>query len=112
MAGRTAREYRAGPVAAGGKWLSAEDAATYLRLPLNTIYLLVNTGQLPALRFPVRIGREDLDGLVEQCRIKPGALSHLNQYAGGASRPGPPRINNSGVPDRRYGPRLRRTTTP
>ncbi len=43
-------------------------------------------------------------------RIKPGGLSHPNQDAGGASR-GLERITNQGVPDRRYGPWLRRTDT-
>ncbi len=93
-----------------GDWLSAEAAATYLRLPSKTIYALVKAGRLPALRFPVRIRREDLDALLDHCRIKPGELCHLNQYAGGASR-GLPRISNQGLPDRRYGPRLRRTDT-
>lgn len=87
--------------------VSAEDAATYLRLPLNTIYRLVNTGRLPALRFPIRICREDLNGLLEHCRIKPGELSHLNQYAGDACRAGASRINHSGgrtgAPDRDSG---------
>lgn len=42
------------------------------RLPPNNVYGLIQEGKLPALRFPVRIRRRDLDTLFERCRIKPG----------------------------------------
>ena len=70
------------------EWMDAEAAARYLNFHVNTIYQMVRDGRLPALRFPVRIRREDLDTCLERCRIKPGELSHLNQYArGGAETP-------------------------
>jgi len=61
-------------VAEEGEWLDVEAAAEHVRLPVNTIYRMVRDGRLPALRFPVRIRREDLDTLLDRCRIKPGEL--------------------------------------
>ena len=68
-------------VAGEAEWLDAEAAARYFRLPVDTIYRMVRDGQLPALRFPVRIARHDLERLPERCRIKPGELAHLNRHA-------------------------------
>jgi hypothetical protein len=51
---------------------------------------MVRDGRLPALRFPVRTRREDLDTRVEHCRIKPGELAHLSAYARGTKFAGDP----------------------
>jgi excisionase family DNA binding protein len=59
------------------EWLDVEAAARFLNLRPNTIYRLINDGQLPALRFPVRIRREDLEACLERCRILPGELAHF-----------------------------------
>lgn len=56
------------------EWLDVEAAAEHVRLSRTTIYQLVHDGRLPALRFPVRIRRQDLDNILEHCRIKPGEL--------------------------------------
>jgi excisionase family DNA binding protein len=37
------------------QYLDAKTAAIRLNLPLNTIYRMIGSGKLPALRFPVRI---------------------------------------------------------
>lgn len=60
-------------VAEEGEWLDVEAAAEHVRLPVNTIYRMVRDGRLPALRFPVRIRREDLDTLLDRCRTSPAS---------------------------------------
>ncbi len=65
-------------MAAEAEWLSVEEASSYLGLPANTIYRMVRDGRLTALRFPVKVRRNDLDRFFELCRIKPGELAHLN----------------------------------
>ena len=60
------------------EWLDAEAAARHLGLSTEFIYAMVNADQLPALRFPVRIRRHDLEGCLERCKIKPGDLAHLD----------------------------------
>jgi excisionase family DNA binding protein len=75
--------YASVPMAGDAEWLDAEAAARYLNLHPNTIYQMIRDGRLPAMRFPVRIRREDLDDCLERCRIKPGELAHLNQSARG-----------------------------
>ncbi|MCA1676440.1 MAG: helix-turn-helix domain-containing protein, partial [Actinobacteria bacterium] len=72
------------------EWLGAEAAAAYLNLSPKTIYRLIHDGVLPAVRFPVRVRRDDLDALLDRCRVRPGELAHLNQYANGPSGLGPP----------------------
>ena len=97
--------YAARLVADSEEWMDAEAAARYLNFHVNTIYQMVRDGRLPALRFPVRIRQEDLDTCLERCRIKPGELSHLNQYARGSAET-PQRVTAKGQPDRRYGSRI------
>ncbi len=70
------------PSSETGEYVDAKTAASRLNLPLNTIYRLIQSGKLPALRFPVRIRKDELDRVLERCRLQPGDLSHLNQYAG------------------------------
>jgi excisionase family DNA binding protein len=72
----------AAAAAAADQYLDAKTAAVRLNLPLNTIYRMIGSGKLPALRFPVRIHPDELARVVERCRIKPGELRHLNQYSG------------------------------
>lgn len=62
-------------VAEEAEWLDAEAAGRYLNLPTDSIYRMIQDGQLPALRFPVRISRHDLDACFERCRVKPGELT-------------------------------------
>ncbi len=100
--------YAARPVADSEEWMDGEAAASYLTFHVNTIYQMVRDGRLPALRFPVRIRREDLDTCLERCRIKPGELSHLNQYARRGAET-PQRVTAKGQPDRRYGSRMQRS---
>src|SRR4051794_38041284 len=88
------------------EWLDAEEAARYLAFHPNTVYRLIREGKLPALRFPVRIRRQDLDTVIERCRIKPGELAHLNQYAKRDHLSGVRSTTKAGAADRRYGPRL------
>ena len=76
-----ARSIRSKTVMGDEEWLDVEAAARYLNFHPNTIYRLVHDGKLPALRFPVRIRRDDLDTCVERCRILPGELAHLIPYA-------------------------------
>ena len=83
-----------------------EEAARYLAFHPNTVYRMIREGKLPALRFPVRIRRQDLDTVIERCRIKPGELAHLNQYAKRGHLSSVRSTTKAGVPDRRYGPRL------
>lgn len=64
------------------QYLDAKTAAVRLNLPLNAIYRMIESGKLPALRFPVRIHPDELARLVDRCRIKPGELRHLNQSSG------------------------------
>ena len=61
------------------QYVDVKTAAARLNLPLKAIYGLVESGKLPALRFPVRVRSADLDGVLDRCRIKPGELRHLNQ---------------------------------
>lgn len=71
--------------AADAEWLDVGTAAHYMSLSASTIYRLINEGRLQALRFPARVRRHDLDGLIERCRIKPGELAHLVPYRSGGS---------------------------
>ena len=98
--------YAPRPVDRDVEWLDVEAAARYLNFHPNTVYRMVREGKLAALRFPVRIRCEDLDSCLEQCRIRPGQLAHLNVYARGTHQGGSPVLTKRGTPDRRYGPRL------
>ena len=91
------------------EWLDAEAAAARLGLPIRLVYAMVNAGQLPGLRFPVRIRRQDVEGCLDRCRIRPGELSHLDPNADkrGGDRQAP--LTRRGTPDRRFG---RRAHTP
>ena len=68
------------------EWLDPAEAARLLNLPERIVYILIEEGKVPAVRWPVRIRRGDLDLCLEACRIRPGELAHLNQYSGGRYR--------------------------
>ena len=70
------------PLAGLEPYVDAKTAAARLNLPVNAIYRLIESGKLPALLFPVRIRSDDVATVLDRCRVKPGELSHLNQYAG------------------------------
>ena len=73
-------------------WITAPAAAKLLGLQLNTIYRLIDTGELAAEqgartvwkrngqigeRRHVRIRRQAVDDYLERARVKPGELSHM-----------------------------------
>lgn len=93
------------PVAEQAEWLDVGAAARHLGVNPDAIYRMIRMGHLTALRFPIRIRREDLDACLERCRIKPGDLAHLNVYAAGAHLAAERAVTKAGRPDRRYGPR-------
>ncbi len=63
------------------EFLTVEEAARRLRLPERTILGLINDGKFTALRWPVRIPADEVDAVLERCRIRPGELGRsLNQY--------------------------------
>ncbi len=73
------------------EWLDPAEAARLLQLPERFVYTLIEEHQLPALRWPVRIRRSDLDRCLEACRIRPGDLSRPNAPAAGATPTRPDR---------------------
>ena len=87
------------------EWLDAEAAAAYLGLPTRLVYAMVNAGQVPALRFPLRIRRRDLENCLERCRIRPGELAHLDPNATRRGGSRVPPLTARGTPDRRFGRR-------
>lgn len=71
---------------ADDEWIDPAEAARLLNLPERIVYTLIEEGKVPAVRWPVRIRRSDLDQCLEASRIKPGDLAHLNRYRGGPHR--------------------------
>lgn len=67
------------------EWLDVEAASRHAGLSTNTIYRLVREGRLPALCFPVRVRRKDLDRGLDLCRIRPGELAHLHRRRTGGA---------------------------
>ena len=76
----------------GDGWITAPQVAKLLGLQLNTIYRLIDTGELEAEqgartvwkrngqvgeRRRVRIRRQAVDDYLERARVKPGELTHL-----------------------------------
>ena len=90
----------------GGEWLDAEAAAAHLGLPARLVYAMVNAGQVPALRFPLRIRRQDLENCLERCRIRPGELAHLDPNATRRGGSREPALTARDTPDRRFGRRI------
>ncbi len=80
----------------GDDWISVPEAAGLLGLRLKTVRTMVDRGDLPAevvlpsprpklRRRTIRIRRQDVVGLIERCKVKPGQLRHLYRPAGGAA---------------------------
>lgn len=67
-------------------WIDMKAVARLLGLRESVVFVMVETGQLPAIRWPVRIRRSDVEGCIETARIKPGELAHLNPFSGGSRR--------------------------
>ena len=68
------------------EWITPAEAAKVLGVGEPVVYRLIDQGKLPALRWPVRLLRSDVLACLDACRVKPGELAHLNQYAGGRYR--------------------------
>ncbi len=90
---------------ADDEWVDAEAAARYINLPISSIHRLLHEGRLEVVCPPVRVRRQDVEDCAERCQIRPGELTHLNAYPGGASRVAEPPLTKKGRPDRRYGRR-------
>ena len=85
------------------EWLDTTETATYLRIPLGTLYRLINERRLATGGDPLRVRRSDLAACIEQCRIRPGQLAHLDPNAKVRPRPDAPvPLRATGEPDRRY----------
>lgn len=85
------------------EWLDPTEAARYLRIPLGTLYRLIHERKLSARRDPLRVRRSDLSTCIEQCRIRPGQLAHLDPNAKVRPRPDAPApLTATGKPGRRY----------
>ncbi len=63
------------------EYLTVSEVASRLGLPERAIYRPIDEGKLGALRWPVRIPLDEVEAVLERCRIKPGELgASLNQY--------------------------------
>lgn len=51
------------------EWLDAAAVARLLRLSEADVYRLVNAGELPAARWPLRVSPRDLDDYVRRSRV-------------------------------------------
>ena len=60
-------------------WISTGDASRALGITQQTLYRLIDAGQLPANRSgrARRLRQQDVDAFIESCRNEPGTLSHL-----------------------------------
>ena len=56
---------------AGDDRLDAEDVARRLRVTVETVYRLVNAGELPATRWPLTVSPSDLDEFIRRSRVVP-----------------------------------------
>ena len=63
----------------GDDWLGAPGVAKKLGVTLRTVYVIIDSGALPAYKFGrvIRIRRADVDVFIERVRVKPGELRHL-----------------------------------
>ena len=59
-------------------WMKVPEAADYFRVPRSRMYLLIQNGQLPAVRIgerSIRVNRKEVEQfLTENRRIDPGAV--------------------------------------
>jgi len=90
------------------EWLDPTEAARYLRIPVGTLYHLILEGKLVAAGDPLRFHCAALATCIEQCRIQPGQLAHLDPNAKVRPPPDAPvPLTATGTPDRRYRRRRR-----
>jgi excisionase family DNA binding protein len=63
----------------GEDWLGVPALARKLGVTMRTVYMILDTGQLPAYRIGrvIRIKRADVERYLELVRVKPGDLAHL-----------------------------------
>jgi excisionase family DNA binding protein len=61
------------------EWLNTEEAAKRLGITTRTLYRFMDQGRLPSYRFGrvFRLKMTDIEIFIEDCRVKPGTLSHL-----------------------------------
>ncbi|MTV24536.1 helix-turn-helix domain-containing protein [Nitriliruptoraceae bacterium ZYF776] len=64
-------------------WLSTKEAARRLGIAPSTLYKLIDAGELPAYRFGrvIRLQQAEVDGFIDQARIKPGTLDSVTDGA-------------------------------
>ena len=59
-------------------WMKVPEAADYFRVPRSRMYLLIQNGQLPAVRIgerSIRVNKKEVERfLTENRRIDPGAV--------------------------------------
>jgi len=85
------------------EWLDPTEAARCLRIPLGTLYRLIHEGKLLAAQDPLRVRRADLAACIDQSRIRPGQLAHLDPNVRRRPLPEEPvPLTAAGMPDRRY----------
>jgi excisionase family DNA binding protein len=67
------------PKSTGPEWMSTVEAHELVGVTLRTLYRLIDEGHIPAYKFGrvIRLRRSDVEGYIEQARIKPGELRHL-----------------------------------
>ncbi len=91
------------------EWVDVETAARALGLAPNVMRRVMVTGEFEVRDLPLSIRRSDLALYLERCRIRPGALAHLDPNAGRRADPNRPApLTRTGRPDRRYGRRYGR----
>ena len=63
------------------KWPSTIQAAGELGIGQQSVYRLIDAGELAAYRMGrvIRIRRSDIDDFVQRCRVEPGDLRHLHR---------------------------------
>ena len=69
-------------LASDREWLSSKQAAARLGLTPQTLYRLIDLGQLPAYRFGrvIRLQGDEVEDYIATCRVPPGTLGHLYRF--------------------------------
>lgn len=67
------------PKCLGERWMNVAETAEYLGVVIRTVYVLIDTDQLPAYKLGrvLRLKTEDVEAYLASQRVKPGDLSHL-----------------------------------
>lgn len=61
--------------------LDVYGVAYLLGMSPNAVYRLMRHGTLPSSGRPRQVRRNDAEAYMRRCRIQPGQLRYLNQYA-------------------------------